>query len=135
MINWAELTEREKTVLVAEKVLGWHLCEEGALYWETETTIESKVEDFDPLTSWDSMRLVVEEMRGRGKGIVIWPTKQGRFFAFEDLFDENYGNEYWFDGERFRSSVEEGYDWALADTAPEAVSLVALRACGVEVEV
>lgn len=66
---------RELDDLIATKVMGWKLsidhAEDGGYTWFDADGEETYCrEDFRPSTTWEGMRLVVEEMKRRG-----WATE------------------------------------------------------------
>jgi len=117
---------REIDRLVAEKVMGWKVSKgRSGLEWY-EANENGKFEfirsvtDFEPSTDIRDAWQVVEKMR------------EGKIFSLCDAWDENdepifYANFQYNDGYHVVN-----YD-AYAETAPLAICLAALEACGIEV--
>lgn len=126
-IKWPSLSAREKDALVAEKVMGWVLDDDGC-WWDG---------DNEPMNSqeftktWKGMGLIIEKMHEKHPGwrfsLLGGDTRLGNrcfgwnaeFFGHEDPA-KNFGQRH---GECHYYS-----------TAPEAVAIAALRAKGIEIE-
>jgi hypothetical protein len=111
---------RELDALIAEKVMGIkHPItihrDKTAYQWGSATDEWEFLPEYstDIAAAWK----VVEKL-----GLCVWPTEDAKWFAFQDRFDSSYGEEYWFGGENFLSR------YVIADTAPHAICLAALKA-------
>lgn len=69
---------------------------------------------------------IVEKLK-----LTVWPTEDGRWFVFQNEFGTAYGDEYWFGGSDFKERLKDpSTEWVIADTAPLAICLSALKVCG-----
>jgi hypothetical protein len=118
----------ELDALIAEKVMGFK--KEWQPLWNKHHWLlpNGLVIDtnWSPSTDIATAWLVVEKLR-----LTVWPTEDGRWFVFRDEFGTGYGDEYWFGGSDFSKRLEEpSYEWVVAETAPLAICLSALKASG-----
>jgi hypothetical protein len=131
---------RELDALIAEKVMGWsrNLDDKyGERPWKRPDGTQV-VTDFlsapcdmkmpkystDIAAAWQ----VAEKLK-----LCVWPTNKGRWFVFQEDFDEDYGDEYWFGGDSIDETVKTTRNGAVADTAALAICLSALKFLGIEI--
>lgn len=124
MLKWSELSPRERDALVAEKVMGFTVTD-----WPTGKSFpvtsaiaagvlserqESRIPHYTTqiAAAWE----VVEKLRREKMLVTVVSDEDGGWNA--EMWD--YNN---------RQSGE-----VFAESAPEAICLAALRACGVEIE-
>lgn len=124
MLKWSELSAKERNELVATKVVGWtrgeHLGLKRMVWRYPEGQVidgfdwQNEVPRFSEeiAAAWE----VVEKLRRERMNISVVSDEDGGWNV--EMWD--YNN---------RQSKE-----VFADTAPEAICLAALRACGVEIE-
>ena len=110
------MTDRELDALVAERVMGLERDEKG--YWQGELGVDFSQVDFEnglPFysTTGDGMLAVVEAMRGKGYGGVIYVDRPSAVFIKMP---------------GVTSIADEMLMLVSADSLPRAVCLAALRA-------
>ena len=122
-VKWAELSARERDALVAREVLGY------TDYWPEGAAMNMERVPYyttDIAAAWE----VVEKMRERGLLVEVGNRAQSvgvgkGWYAFAVSPDYEACDE---------CGAPYDPDYSVGATAPEAICIAALRACGVEVE-
>ena len=117
-VRWSEMTERERDALVAERVMGWSRVH-GNEWLNSAGKLMIRPGRFstDIAAAWQ----VVERMHKN-----YWVAS-----VSNPLPDDNEGEGDWVSASFFDGM---GIFDARMDTAPAAICLAALRACGVDIE-
>jgi hypothetical protein len=118
---------RELDALIAEKVMGWGPIEidRNGNPVGINPDYPSKFKchivpnySTDIAAAWT----VVEKLK-----LCVWPTTDGRYLCLLDQFSLEYGDEYWFGGSNVLENIERDWIAAVAQTAPHAICLAALK--------